>query len=125
MATRDLEGPACPTWQHSTTVLLVAPIYVELFAKRHKSDARDTAAIVKATQRPTMPFVAVTTKEAQARAMMFRIWGLLVRQRTQTVNAIRGHLGEFGLGALRGVANVEHLWVAFTECAESLPELVV
>ena len=59
--------------------------------------------------------------------MVFRTRGLLVRQRTQTVNALRGHLAEFGLVAPRGVANVEQLWEAFpfAECAETLPELVV
>ena len=57
--------------------------------------------------------------------MLFRTRGLLVRQRTQTVNALRGHLAEFGLVAPRGVANVEQLWEAFAECAETLPELVV
>ena len=57
--------------------------------------------------------------------MVYRTRGLLVRQRTQTVNAIRGHLAEFGLVAPRGVANLEQLWEAFTEHAESLPELVV
>ena len=35
------------------------------------------------------------------------------------------HLAEFGLVAPRGVANVERLYVAFAECAETLPELVV
>ena len=40
--------------------------------------------------------------------MVFRTRGLLVRQRTQTVNAIRG--AEFGLVAPRGVANIEQLW---------------
>lgn len=39
-----------------------------------------------------MRFVAVKTKEAQARAMVFCTRALLVRQGTQTVNAIRGHL---------------------------------
>ena len=57
--------------------------------------------------------------------MVFRTRGLLVRQRTQTVNAVRGHLAEFDLVAPRGVANIEQLWEAFTEHAESLPELVV
>ena len=106
-------------------VRLIAPIYVKAFAKRQKSDARDAAAIVEAAQRPTMRFVAVKTQQAQARSMVYRTRGLLVRQRTQTVNAIRGHLAEFGLVAPRGVANIEQLWGAFTECAESLPELVV
>ena len=70
-------------------VRLIAPIYVNAFVKRQKSDARDAAAIVEAAQRPTMRFVAVKTKEAQARSMVYRTRGLLVRQRTQTVNAIR------------------------------------
>jgi transposase len=28
--------------------------------------------------------------------MVFRIRELLIRQRTQSINALRGHLGEFG-----------------------------
>ena len=77
-------------------VRLIAPIYVKAFAKRHKSDARDAAAIVEAAQRPTMRFVAVKPAQVQARSMVFRTRALLVRQRTQTVNALRGHLPEFG-----------------------------
>ena len=53
-------------------VRLIAPIYVKAFAKRQKSDARDAAAIVEAAQRPTMRFVAVKTKEAQARSKELR-----------------------------------------------------
>lgn len=106
-------------------VRLIAPVYVKPFTKRQKSDVRDAAAIVEAAQRPTMRFVAVKTEQAQARSMVFRTRALLVQQRTQTVNALRGHLAEFGLVAARGVANVEQLWQAFGESAESLPELVV
>ena len=72
-------------------VRLIAPIYVKPFARRQKSDARDAAAIVEAAQRPTMRFVAVKPAQVQARSMVFRTRGLLVRQRTQTVNALRGH----------------------------------
>ena len=53
-------------------VRLIAPSYVKAFAKRQKSDARDAAAIVEAAQRPTMRFVAVKTKQAQARSMVYR-----------------------------------------------------
>ena len=106
-------------------VRLIAPMYVKPFAKRQKSDARDAAAIVEAAQRPTMRFVPVKTEQAQARSMLFRTRALLVQQRTQTVNALRGHLAEFGLVAARGVANVERLWEAFAQNAESLPEQVV
>ena len=43
-----------------------------------------------------MRFVAVKTEEQQARGMLFHTRDLLVRQRTQTINALRGHLAEFG-----------------------------
>ena len=56
----------------------------------------------EAAQRPTMRFVAVKTKEQQARGMLFHTRDLLVRQRTQTINALRGHLAEFGFVAPQG-----------------------
>ena len=54
---------------------------------------RDAEAITEAAQRPTMHFVAVKTEAQQAQGMFFRTRDLLVRQRTQTINALRGHLG--------------------------------
>ena len=89
-------------------VRLIAPIYVKPFARRQKSDARDAAAIVEAAQRPTMRFVAVKPAQVQARSMVFRTRGLLVWQRTQTVNALRGHLAEFGLPPAETVVLVTH-----------------
>jgi transposase len=50
-----------------------------------------------------MPFVALKTEERQARSMIFRTRGLLVRQRTQLVNALRGHLAEHGIVAAHGL----------------------
>ena len=112
--------------QFGHEVRLIAPVYVKPFVKRRqKNDANDAAAIIEAAQRPTMRFVAVKTEQARANSMLFRTRGLLVQQRTQTVNALRGHLAEFGLVAARGVANVKQLWQAFAQCADTLPELVV
>ena len=71
---------------------LIPPIYVKPFLKRQKNDSNDAAAIVEAAQRPTMRFVAVKSVEAQADAMLFRTRALLVRQRTQTINSLRGRL---------------------------------
>ena len=68
-------------------VKLIPPIYVKPFVKRQKNDAADAEAICEAAQRPTMRFVAVRTEEQQARGMLFRTRDLLVRQRTQTINA--------------------------------------
>ena len=44
-----------------------------------------------------MRFVPVKSEESQAAAVIFRTRNLLVRQRTQLINALRGHMGEFGL----------------------------
>ena len=82
-------------------VRLIPPIYVKPFVKRQKNDAADAEAICEAAQRPTMRFVAVKGEEQQARAMLFHTRDLLVRQRTQTINALRGHLAEFGVVARR------------------------
>ena len=80
-------------------VRLIPPIYVKPFVKRQKNDAADAEAIVEAASRPTMRFVAVKSEAQQARAMLFRTRDLLVRQRTQLINALRGHLAEHGVVA--------------------------
>jgi transposase len=68
-------------------VRLIAPIYVKPFVKRNKNDAGDAEAIAEAASRPTMRFVAVKSVEKQASGMAFKTRDLLVRQRTQTINA--------------------------------------
>ena len=78
-------------------VRLIPPAYVKPFVKRQKNDATDAEAICDAARRPTMRFVAVKTEEQQARAMLFRTRDVLVRQRTQLINALRGHLSEHGV----------------------------
>ena len=83
-------------------VKLMPPVYVKPFVKRHKNDAADAEAICEAASRPTMRFVAVKTEGQQAHGMLFRTRDLLVRQRTQTINALRGHLAEFGVIAPQG-----------------------
>jgi transposase len=49
-------------------------------------------AICEVAQRPTTRFVAIKNEEQQASALVFRTRDLLVRQRTQLINAIRGKL---------------------------------
>ena len=93
-------------------VRLLPPIYVKPFVKRQKNDMADAETICEAAQRPTMRFVAVKTEEQQARGMLFRTRDLLVRQRTQTINALRGHLAEFGVVAPQGPAHVNRLALA-------------
>jgi transposase len=69
-------------------VRLIAPAYVKPFVKRQKNDAADAEAICEAAQRPSMRFVPVKTEEQQANGIVFRARDLLVRQRTQCVNAL-------------------------------------
>ena len=99
-------------------VRLIPPIYVKPFVRRQKNDAADAEAIAEAASRPTMRFVAVKTEEQQARSMIFRTRDLLVRQRTQLVNALRGHLAEHGIVAAQGLPNVKVLAAVLREAAE-------
>jgi transposase len=87
-------------------VRLIPPAYVKPFVKRQKNDAADAEAICEAAQRPNMRFVAIKSEEQQALALVFRTRDLMVRQRTQTINAIRGHMAEYGWVAPRGPASV-------------------
>ena len=48
-------------------------------------------------------FVPVKTVEQQAALMLHRSRDLLIRQRTQLINALRAHLAELGLVAPTGV----------------------
>ena len=101
-------------------VKLVPPVYVKPFVKRQKNDSADAEAICEAASRPTMHFVAVKTCEQQARSMLFRTRDLLVRQRTQTINALRGHFAEFGVIAPRGPAHVKRLAEAVEDADSGL-----
>ena len=71
-----------------------------------------------------MRFVAVKTQEQQARSMVFRIRDLLVRQRTQLINALRGHLAEHGVISPQGPVHLKVLAAAIDDAHCSLPPLV-
>ncbi len=103
-------------------VRLIPPIYVKPFVKRQKNDVADAEAIVEAALRPTMRFVAVKTEGQQVRAMLFRTRQMFVCQRTQMINALRGHLAEHGLVAATGTAQLKRLADAIEDSATALPE---
>ena len=83
--------------------------YVRAYVKTNKHDAADAEACCEAVQRPGMRFVPVKSEEQQSMLMVHRTRDLLVRQRTATVNALRGHLAEFGITAARGTAKAREL----------------
>lgn len=99
-------------------VRLIPPAYVKPFVKRQKNDMADAEAICEAASRPTMRFVPVKSEETQGAAMVFRVRELLIRQRTQAINALRGHLAEFGQVVPQGAANASKL-IALVEAPES------
>src|SRR3954452_20867332 len=78
------------------TVRRIPPAYVKPYVKRQKNDRADAEAICEAAQRPSLRFVPVKSEEQQANGVVFRARDLLVRQRTQCINALRGHLSEYG-----------------------------
>jgi transposase len=98
-------------------VRLIPPSYVKPFVKRGKTDAADAEAICTAVAQPTMRFVPIKTETQQAVLMSHRTRDFLVRQLTQLANAIRAHLGEFGLVVPKGVHNLGRL-VAEAEAAD-------
>lgn len=105
-------------------VLLIPPLYVKPFVKRHKNDAADAEAITEAAMRPSMTFVAPKSVEQQASTMMMRTRDQLLEQRTATINALRGHLAEFGIIAPVGIKNVVKLKSILTD-GEAVPALVI
>ncbi|MFW2590023.1 IS110 family transposase [Sagittula sp. SSi028] len=106
-------------------VRLVPPAYVKPFVKRQKNDAADAEAIAEAASRPTMRFVEPKSPQQQARAMVFRTRELFVRQRTQTINALRAHLAEHGLIAPQGMSNLANIRRLIDEAAAEVEPLVV
>jgi transposase len=101
------------------TVRLMPASYVKAYVKRSKNDAADAAAICEAVTRPSMRFVPVKTAESQAALMLHRSRDLLVRQRTQLINALRAHLAEVGLVAATGVDGLKSLLAIIREAGET------
>jgi transposase len=93
-------------------VRLMQPSYVKGYVKRGKTDKADAEAICEAVSRPSMRFVPVKSADRQALLMIHKAREFLVRQQTQTVNAIRAHLGEFGVVVAKGIHNADRLIAA-------------
>ena len=114
---------ACATSHHwareliklGYTVKLMPPAYVKACVKRGKTDAADAEAICEAVTRPSMRFVPVKSAEQQSVLMLHRMRALLIRQRTMLVNALRGHLAEFGIIVAQGINRVRELIKLMTD----------
>lgn len=109
---------------HGHEARIIPTIYVKPFVKRQKNDRADAEAIAEAAIRPNMRFIAVKSADKQARAVAFRTHQCLVRQRTQLINSLRGHLAEFGLVAAKGPANIKKLEDVLGKSDAELPDTV-
>ncbi len=105
-------------------VRLIPPIYVKPFVKRQKNDAADAAAIAEAVLRPNIHYVGVKSAEHQARAVVFRTHQCFVRQRTQLINALRGHLAEFGIVVAQGPVHLREVVGLLDSGGPELPAAV-
>ena len=103
-------------------VKLIPPQYVKPFVKRSKNDRNDAEAISEAASRPSMRTVPVKTIDVQAATIVVKHREMLVGQRTQAINALRGHAAEFGVIAAKGIGNVDMLLSALAD-DPAIPEI--
>jgi transposase len=82
---------------------------VKAYVKRNKNDAADAEAICEAVRRPTVRSVQVKSALQQSQLMLHRTRDLLMRQRTQVINALRAHLAELGITAEQGTTGLKEL----------------
>src|SRR5207237_10381458 len=99
-------------------VRLIPPQYVKPFVKRSKNDRNDAEAIGVAAAQPSIGSVPIKSVEQQAAAMLLSVRELLVRQRTQLVNAMRGHAAEMGVVAPLGEKGFKELQAAIAAADE-------
>ena len=103
-------------------VRLMPPSYVKPYVKRQKNDTADAEAICEAVTRPTMRFVEVKSPEQQSVMVLHRTRLMLMRQRIQLSNAIRGHMAEFGIVAPVGREGLQKLTaIVHDECDDRVP----
>jgi transposase len=105
-------------------VRLMPPAYVKPYVRRQKNDAADAEAICEAVTRPSMRFVEIRSIGNQAVLMRHRTRELLVGQRTQLLNALRGHLAEVGVIAAQGANNARALAALIEAGHEEVPAFV-
>jgi transposase len=106
-------------------VKLMPPTYVKAYVRRGKNDARDADACCEAVSRPSMRFVPIKTVEQQGQRALHRARDLLVRQRTQSGNAVRAMLYEMGLIASKGRSGAAELIERVERGTDIAPGLLV
>ena len=95
------------------------------FVRRNKTDARDAAAILAASRQPDMRSVRIKSEAEACGRALERARELLVRQRTQVGNCLRGLLAEFGITASPGGKGLESLIAKVEALDAQIPTALV
>jgi len=69
-----------------------------------------------------MRFVPVKSEGQQANGVVFRARDLLVRQRTQCINALRGHLSKYGHVVPQGITHADAVIAHIEDLNSFVPE---
>ena len=106
------------------TVILIPPQHVKAYLGRNKNDTADAEAICEAMSRPRVRArqVPVKSVEQSTMQMLLGMREMLMKQRTQISNTIRGYASEFGIVAAKGLSKLEPLLMRIAESGE-VPEL--
>ena len=102
-------------------VKLMPASYVKPFVKRNKTDGHDAEGCCEAVKRPSMRFVRVKSIAQQCERGLQRSRDLLVRQRTQLMNAMRGLLAEMGIVAGQGLIGFAKLAAIVKDKDKAIP----
>lgn len=100
-------------------VKLIAAQFVKPYVKSNKNDRVDAEAICETMSRPSMRFVALKSTAQQDIQAMHRIRSELVGHRTAKANQIRGLVGEYGVIAPKGIAQLRRAIPCWLEDAEN------
>ncbi len=100
---------------------LIPPAYAKAYVRRNKTDPADAEAICEAVGRPSMRFVPLKSAADQAMAAVHRVRERLIAQRTMLINALRGHMAEFGVVVAVGPQHVKEMVAELAE-PDNVPE---
>ena len=106
------------------TVRIMASKFVIPYRQSEKNDANDAEAICEAVARPKTRFVSIKSEEQQAVLCLHRIRQGLIKDRTASINRLRGLLAEFGIVMPQGRYPAQNTISSILEDAENgLPQL--
>lgn len=101
-------------------VKLIHPRFVTPYRKNDKNDFNDAEAICEALSRPTMRFVELKSLAQQDMQSLHQARRLLIKQRTQSANQLRGLLAEYGHIAPRGLGALRKTVAELSDGSERL-----